>query len=123
VDKRILKIRAPAELVRLLDRVAYYKMIPRGRLIVAALADSFRDYFGESGSLALFSINRDKVNLTDQLLGELIPVRLLGAGEMFCMFCKSFSCSHVRYAKRYLAKARESKIFSSPTTFDHQNGE
>jgi len=84
---------------------------------VASLADSFRDYFGES-SLSLFSIVRDRVNLADQLLGEIVSVRLLGAGELFCLFCRSFSCGHVRYAKRYLAKARESK-FSSPTTFDH----
>lgn len=87
---------------------------------MASLADSFRDYF-ESGSLSLFSIVRDRVNLADQLLGEIVSVRLLGAGEMFCLFCHSFSCGHVRYAKRYLAKARESKIFSSPTTFDHQS--
>ena len=116
MDKRVLKLRAPENLITLLDRVAYWRRVPRSRLALSILADGVRD-FSPIDTLSIFSIVKGKINLSDQLLARLISVETHG-GELFCTFCRSYSCSHVQRAKRFLVTARRS-IFSSMTTLDH----
>jgi len=101
----IIKLKLPKLLVRSLDRVARRRGIRRGRLIASLLADWVEDYVEDR--FEILAARSDRISLVDKLLGEMIPVSVI-KGELYCEYCKSFTCGHTRYAKKIYARRRSS---------------
>lgn len=98
------KFRLPHSLVKSLDYVARRRGLRRNRLVASILADYVGEYLGNR--FELFSVLRDRINILDKFLGEIVSVRLR-YGELYCEYCRSYSCGHIRYAKRHRARLRE----------------
>ncbi|MCS7132965.1 MAG: hypothetical protein NZ918_04540 [Aigarchaeota archaeon] len=96
-----IKLRLPSALVERLERVARRRGVRRGRLIASLLADWVEDYVGDR--FEHFSTRDNRINVVDKFLGEIIPVSVM-KGELYCEYCKSFTCGHTRYAKKIYAR-------------------
>ena len=99
----IVKLRLPVNLVKSLERVARRRGVRRSRLVASVLADWVEDYVERR--FEPFTIRRDRINIIDNILGKIIPVSII-RGELYCEYCKSFTCGHTRYAKKLYAKHR-----------------
>ncbi len=97
----IIKLKLPELLVRSLDRVARRRGVRRSRLIASLLADWVEDYV--ENRFEMLMARSDRISLVDKLLGEIIPVSVI-RGELYCEYCKSFTCGHTRYAKKIYAR-------------------
>ncbi len=106
----IVKLKLPRSLVKNLDRVARKKGVRRNRLVASLLADWLEDYVEDR--FESFSTRYNRINLIDRFLGEIIPVTVV-KGELYCEYCKSFTCGHTRYAKKIYAR-RKSILDSIP---------
>jgi len=98
-----IKLRLPSILVEKLERVARRRGVRRGRLIASLLADWIEDYIEDR--FEPFSTRDNRINIVDKLLGEIIPVTIM-KGELYCEYCKSFTCGHTRYAKKIYARKK-----------------
>ena len=103
-----VKLRLPVNLVKSLEKIARRRGVRRSRLVASLLADWIEDYVEDR--FEPFTIRRDRIIIVDNLLGEIIPVRIV-KGELYCDYCKSFPCGHTRYAKKIYAKHRREIIF------------
>lgn len=104
----VVKLRLPVNLVKNLERVSRRRGVRRNRLVASLLADWLEDYVDDR--FQLFTIRHDRINIVDKLLGEIVSVRLV-RGELYCEYCKSFTCGHTRYAKKVYARHRKELIF------------
>ena len=98
-----VKLRLPRNLVKSLDRVARRKGVKRSRFVASLLADWLEDYVEDR--FERFSMRYDRINVIDKLLQEIVPVTIV-KGELYCEYCKSFTCGHTRYAKKMYARRR-----------------
>ncbi|MEM0329594.1 MAG: hypothetical protein QXW02_04355 [Nitrososphaerota archaeon] len=106
----IVKLKLPEPLVSSIDRIARRRGVKRGRMIASLIADWVEDYVGDR--FEMFSVRSDRINVVDKLLGEIVPVSII-RGELYCEYCKSFTCGHTRYAKKIYARRGPSITWAS----------
>lgn len=99
----MIKLRLPSTLVERLERVARRRGVRRCRLIASLLADWVEEYVGDR--FEHFSTRDNRINIVDKFLGEIVQVDIV-KGELYCEYCKSFTCGHTRYAKKIYARLR-----------------
>ena len=103
--KKILKVSMPEFLAGILEKVSRMLGVRRSLLITILVADFIQDFLGLDDRFEVIRADRGSITIADHLLKELIPVKARH-GRLFCEYCKSYDCRHVRYARSRRLKIR-----------------
>ena len=105
--KRILKVSVPEFLAGVLERVARMLGVRKSALVSMVIADFIEDFLGMEDRFEMIRMDllRGVITIADHLLRELIVVKIR-SGRMFCEYCKSYDCRHVKYARLQRLKSK-----------------
>jgi len=103
----ILRVKLPRKLVTRFDKIVRRLGAKRGRILASLIADWIQDYVDER--FQQFSMRYDVVNIIDRLLEEIVTVKVV-RDELFCEYCKSFTCGHAKYARKIYIRKRSRKV-------------
>ncbi len=101
-----VKLRLPVNLVKSLEKIARRRGVRRSRLVASLLADWIEDYVEDR--FEPFTIRRDRIIIVDNLLGEIIPVRIVKGGALLRLLQILYMRSHeIREEDLREAQARD----------------